>query len=98
MESPNKLYIISVSLSPPPSSPSHIHTQTHICRTCGSILSPVLEKAPPTGSALSHVQPEWKCRLCEDRGQIDIISVPYVFRYLIAELAAVNINVKLEAS
>ena len=58
----------------------------------------MLEKAPPTHSALSHVQPEWKCRMCEDKGQIDIISVPYVFRYLIAELAAMNIRVKLETS
>ena len=66
-----------------------------MCRKCGSILSPVLEK-PQKSSALSHIQPEWKCRLCEDGGQIDIISVPYVFRYLVAELAAVNIKVKLE--
>ena len=68
-----------------------------MCRTCGSILSPVLEK-PSLGSSLSNVQPEWKCRLCEDGGQIDVISVPYVFRYLVAELAAVNIKVKLETS
>ena len=100
VESPNKLCIISVSVSISPLSPPFacIHSQTHICRTCGSILSPVLEKAPPTGSALSHIQPEWKCRLCEDRGQIDIISVPHIFRYLVAELAAVNINLKLETS
>ena len=93
-----ELNSLSLSSPPPPHSPHYVCTQTHICRTCGTILSPVLEKAPPTGSALSHVQSEWKCRLCEDRGQIDIISVPYVFRYLIAELAAVNIKVKLETS
>ena len=61
-------------------------------------MSPVLEKATPTDTALGHTPSEWKCRLCQDRGKIDIISVPYVFRYLIAELAAMNIRVKVEVS
>ncbi|XP_064401799.1 DNA-directed RNA polymerase I subunit RPA2-like isoform X3 [Halichondria panicea] len=69
-----------------------------ICKECGSIVSPMLDKAPPTISALSDVQPEWRCRMCQDKGQIDIISVPYVFRYLVAELAAMNIKVQLEIS
>ena len=58
----------------------------------------MLEKAPPSESALSEVQPQWKCRMCGDGGQIDVISVPYVFRYLVAELAAMNIRVKLDTS
>ena len=29
--------------------------------------------------------------MCSDGGQIEIVSVPYVFRYLVAELAAMNI-------
>ena len=62
------------------------------------MVSPVLEKAPPTDSALSHVPPEWRCRACPDGGDVDVISVPYVFRYLIAELAAMNIRVKLETT
>ena len=70
--------------------------QSHMCKKCGSIVSPVLDKPPPSESALSHVQPQWKCRMCEDEGLIEVISVPYVFRYLVAELAAMNIRVKLE--
>lgn len=58
----------------------------------------MLEKSPPAESALSHIQPEWRCRLCADGGQIGVISVPYVFRYLIAELAAMNIRVNLETN
>ena len=89
----------------------HTHTHTHahtnmqlpypqsrMCKQCGSIVSPMLDKPPPSESALSHVQPQWKCRMCEDGGLIEVISVPYVFRYLVAELAAMNIRVKLESS
>ena len=46
-------------------------------------------------SALSHVKRKWKCLMCEDRGQVELISVPYVFRYMVAELAAMNIRVKI---
>ena len=40
----------------------------------------------------------WKCQVCSDGGQIEIVSVPYVFRYLVAELAAMNIRVELSTS
>ena len=74
----------------------YISSQSRICSTCGSIISPILEKSRPVESALSHVKPEWKCCMCGDMAQINIISVPYVFRYLVAELAAMNIRVKME--
>ena len=41
---------------------------------------------------------QWKCRMCSDGGHIEVVSVPYVFRYLVAELAAMNIRVKIETS
>ena len=72
--------------------------QSRICKECGSIVSPVLEKATPSDSTLYHTPSEWKCQLCQDKGKIDVISVPYVFRYLVAELAAMNIKVKVEVS
>ncbi len=61
-------------------------------------MSPILEKAPRSNSALSHVERKWTCRSCADGGVIDIVSVPYVFRYLVAELAAMNIWANLETS
>ena len=61
-------------------------------------MSPMLEKATPSDSILCHTTSKWKCRLCQNGGRIDVISVPYVFRYLIAELAAMNIRVKMEVS
>ena len=58
----------------------------------------MLEKTTPSDSALHHTPSIWKCKLCKEDGKIDVISVPYVFRYLIAELAAMNIRVKMDVS
>ena len=57
---------------------------------CGSILSPTLEF-----SALSQAKRRWQCRVCEGEGRVEVIDVPYVLRYLVAELAAMNIRVKV---
>lgn len=39
---------------------------------------------------------EWTCRVCGSSEDITLIDIPYVFRYLCAELAAVGIKVNLE--
>ena len=36
--------------------------------------------------------------MCSDGGHIEIVSVPYVFRYLVAELAAMNIRIEIKTS
>ena len=41
---------------------------------------------------------QWKCQVCSDGGIIEVVSVPHVFRYLVAELAAMNIRVKVETT
>lgn len=66
----------------------------HVCVKCGSLLSPLLEKPPPSWSALRNRK--YNCALCNRSDTIDTISVPYVFRYFVAELAAMNIKVKLD--
>ncbi|XP_030053972.1 DNA-directed RNA polymerase I subunit RPA2 [Microcaecilia unicolor] len=68
----------------------------HVCVACGSLLSPLLEKPPPSWSTLRHRKHH--CTICNKNNTIDTISVPYVFRYFVAELAAMNINVKLDIS
>ncbi|CAN9500061.1 unnamed protein product [Ophioblennius macclurei] len=65
-----------------------------VCVDCGSLLSPLLEKPPPYWSATRHRKTV--CTLCGKSDSIDSVSVPYVFRYFIAELAAMNIKVKLD--
>lgn len=67
----------------------------HVCVECGSLLSPLL-KPPPTWSATSirqHV-----CTLCDRSDTVEAIAVPYVFRCFVAELAAINIKVKLNVN
>lgn len=66
---------------------------TQVCIDCGSLLSPLLEKPPPFWSATRHRKTV--CTLCGKSDSIDSVSVPYVFRYFVAELAAMNIKVKL---
>ncbi|XP_066535596.1 DNA-directed RNA polymerase I subunit RPA2 [Hoplias malabaricus] len=65
-----------------------------VCVDCGSLLSPLLEKPPPHWSATRHR--ETICLLCKKSDSIDTVSVPYVFRYFVAELAAMNIKIKLD--
>ncbi|NP_001269703.1 DNA-directed RNA polymerase I subunit RPA2 isoform 4 [Homo sapiens] len=66
----------------------------HVCVKCGSLLSPLLEKPPPSWSAMRNRK--YNCTLCSRSDTIDTVSVPYVFRYFVAELAAMNIKVKLD--
>uniref|UniRef100_A0A4X1V7P1 DNA-directed RNA polymerase n=2 Tax=Sus scrofa TaxID=9823 RepID=A0A4X1V7P1_PIG len=66
----------------------------HVCVKCGSLLSPLLEKPPPSWSAMRNRK--YSCSLCNRSDTIDTVSVPYVFRYFVAELAAMNIKVKLD--
>ncbi|XP_069625092.1 DNA-directed RNA polymerase I subunit RPA2 [Ranitomeya imitator] len=68
-------------------------SEAHVCVTCGSLLSPILEKPPPSWSSMRNRK--HYCLVCDRTDTIDVISVPYVFRYFVAELAAMNINVKL---
>ena len=70
--------------------------QCRVCTKCGSLISPVLLKPNTTESIILQDQKEWTCKFCEDDATISVISVSYVFRYLVAELAAMNIKVHLE--
>ena len=80
------------------------YLQSRLCKKCGSLLSPLVVKPPtatvPNSTQLSTTesQSRWKCQMCSDGGHIEVVSVPYVFRYLIAELAAMNIRVKIQTS
>ncbi|XP_014250350.1 DNA-directed RNA polymerase I subunit RPA2 [Cimex lectularius] len=65
-----------------------------ICRTCGTIVGPVLSINSNNNDAVqNHVV---KCRICEGKGRIEKIDIPYIFRYLLVQLASVNIKVKMQ--
>ncbi|XP_069110170.1 LOW QUALITY PROTEIN: DNA-directed RNA polymerase I subunit RPA2-like [Argopecten irradians] len=69
----------------------------HVCTKCGSMLSPLLERpAAAVAAVTSEKRRKWTCMICKRTDTIQIITVPFVFRYLIAELAAINIKVQVE--
>ena len=68
--------------------------QGHVCSKCGSLLSPFVNKSPAKFAALGGQK--WQCSTCESGEHIEVLAFPYVFRYLVAELAAMNIKVSLD--
>eukprot|EP00004_Rigifila_ramosa_P026148 TRINITY_DN8009_c0_g1_i1.p1 TRINITY_DN8009_c0_g1~~TRINITY_DN8009_c0_g1_i1.p1 ORF type:complete len:1160 (-),score=300.19 TRINITY_DN8009_c0_g1_i1:2-3067(-) len=59
-----------------------------VCARCGSMMS-IVPTRTPTGMLL-------KCRTCRVPTQTRTVYVPYVFVFLLAELAAMNIGVALQ--
>ncbi|KAJ1554770.1 hypothetical protein HK096_001765, partial [Nowakowskiella sp. JEL0078] len=84
------------------------YTQTHVCKLCGSILSPYTansnfsrnEETNGLGSISNHLNQREKitCVTCDTSRGIDVLAVPYVFRYLCTELAAMNVKMRLEVN
>eukprot|EP00850_Spirogloea_muscicola_P022958 SM000320S12009 [mRNA] locus=s320:61395:62191:- [translate_table: standard] len=74
-----------------------------VCAACGSLLSPTLQPAARdmagSGAALGAAKGRTVvCNLCKSKRSIERVAIPYVFRYLGAELAAMNIKVTLGLS
>jgi DNA-directed RNA polymerase I subunit RPA2 len=67
----------------------------HVCRTCGSLLAPALE---PSLAGAGAAESKVKCRACDSSKGVEKVAMPYVFKYLVSELAAMNIRVNLELS
>lgn len=68
------------------------YSQSYVCRACGSILSPIASPASFHDAAARSVH----CQVCKSSDDIDVIAIPYVFRYLSAELMAMNVGMKLQ--
>jgi len=73
-------------------------TTALVCVDCGSIVSPIV-KIPklPIGSTLVET-PRPKCAFCGKENSIDMIEIPYIFKYLVEQLAAVNIKIKIDVT
>lgn len=65
--------------------------QAFACRTCGGILP--VQSIP---KSVANRTRGLKCVACGDDGQVVRINVPYVYRYLTAELSAMNIRLALD--
>lgn len=72
----------------------HLSSDTHIsrlCCQCGSLISVISRSAIKEPSV--HGSTIQQCRVCQTSSNVTTLTVPYVFKYLISELAAMNIRV-----
>ena len=67
------------------------YTEVHVCTLCGSILTPIKSENPSFGK-----RSQTTCKICKSHTKISSVAIPYVFKYLCAELAAMNVKLKLE--
>ena len=61
----------------------------YACTKCGSLLSTCLVT---NDQSFETVSEEYTCLQCESPRHVIQVSIPYVLRYLVAELASVNIK------
>jgi DNA-directed RNA polymerase I subunit RPA2 len=73
------------------------YSQSYVCRRCGSILSPIAQGTGVLGAVVG-APPKVHCHTCKRSDALDVIAVPFVFRYLAAELMAMNIDIKLHVN
>eukprot|EP00252_Welwitschia_mirabilis_P017700 TRINITY_DN3920_c0_g2_i1.p1 TRINITY_DN3920_c0_g2~~TRINITY_DN3920_c0_g2_i1.p1 ORF type:complete len:1013 (-),score=180.62 TRINITY_DN3920_c0_g2_i1:147-3080(-) len=85
----------------------HTSSDYHIadvCSKCGNLLStmplPHQQKHDNLDNFLSSLGNTKNiiCRVCESSRHVETVAMPYVFRYLTAELAAMNIKMALKIS
>ncbi|XP_059638695.1 DNA-directed RNA polymerase I subunit 2 isoform X2 [Cornus florida] len=80
------------------------HHIADVCSLCGSILTTSLiqpQKRPVKeirGLPPARVPKKIVCNACKTSKGIETVAMPYVFRYLAAELAAMNIKMTLQLS
>lgn len=67
----------------------NIYFQTLACIKCGSLLGPELIKKS------SNYAEEKRCRLCGEEDTVDEIEIPYIFKFLLIQLASCNIKIKM---
>lgn len=70
-----------------------------VCRDCGTFLPPMVvlpTSGVKRGAYSQYAKPLQKCTVCPDGGHIEEIMVPYVYKYLLAELGSVNLRVTMK--
>ncbi|KAJ2941561.1 hypothetical protein O0L34_g14613 [Tuta absoluta] len=59
-----------------------------ICTKCGTLLGPIVGKTDSRSES---------CRLCGE-GALVAVAIPYIFKFFVTQLAAVNINVRINCN
>ncbi|DAZ96894.1 TPA: hypothetical protein N0F65_008855 [Lagenidium giganteum] len=79
-------------------SDKHIAT---VCTNCGSLLSNATQRASVETAGQGEIaiammaKTQWFCTVCQTGDSCQAVAMPYVFRYLTNELAAMNIKMSL---
>jgi len=73
-----------------------LYSQVPVCVTCGNLLSVSTEKFNSIEG--KDLQRNFVCQLCKSSDNVQVIAVPYVFKYLVVELAAMSIRVDLKVT
>lgn len=75
----------------------------YVCNKCGNLISvhtrrSMTHSAGMTAqqAAVQHTRGKPYCRVCEDDSQVEAVALPYVYRYLVNELAAMGIKFQLK--
>lgn len=87
-------------------------TTAQVCVKCGSLITTSNEitlnnlvpgdekekdeKDSKQNQKRKEVSPEWTCRLCKSKQHVRQVLIPHVLLYLTAELAQVNISLKVD--
>lgn len=70
------------------------YTQMWVCKTCGGILSVISTKVNTSRTSYAGTT-EQTCLECGDNSDLTVIALPYVYRYLAAELLSMNVRLTL---
>lgn len=71
--------------------------QVQMCKKCGTLVGPMNEIAK-MGSDSKIVRTKAICQLCGIESNMGKVEIPYIYKFLIAQLSAININVKMSNS
>jgi len=66
-------------------------SETSVCKSCGSILAPFRRQGTEVQGTLRSGNILY-CPICDSENDVETINIPYVYTYLSAELAAMNLK------
>nr|XP_042900006.1 DNA-directed RNA polymerase I subunit RPA2 isoform X2 [Parasteatoda tepidariorum] len=70
--------------------------QQYACMKCENALSPIYDHQERMITNVEYTAREWTCTICGTNKHVTLIDLPYVYRYLFSELAAVNVKIRLK--
>jgi DNA-directed RNA polymerase I subunit RPA2 len=72
------------------------YSTASVCTTCGSLLSPYLQHSQQVTTASADSTSRTMCRVCNKANTCALVAIPFVFVYLINELAAMNMRLNMK--